>query len=72
MLTMSDFLVELSTEEHLALANAVAEGLHQASQAAQCLTDDDEQHHTVVQLLAYLSTAIERLQAARAVVQRRA
>jgi hypothetical protein len=57
---------------HLALSNAVGEGLHQARQAAQCLTDDDPQHHTVLQLMAYLSTSIERLQAARAMVQRRA
>jgi hypothetical protein len=72
MLTISDFLAELDQAEHLALANAVGEGLHQARQAAQCLTDDDPQHHTVVQLLAYLSTSIERLRAVRALVQRRA
>jgi hypothetical protein len=72
MLTRSDFLAELPRDEHLALANAVGEGLHQARIAAQCLTDDDPQHHTVVQLLAYLSTSIERLQEARAMVSRRA
>jgi hypothetical protein len=54
------------------LANAIGEGLHQARQAAQCLTDDDEQHRNLVQLLAYLSTSIERLQAARAMISRRA
>jgi hypothetical protein len=70
MLTISDFLADRPQDEHLALANAVGEGLHQARLAAQCLTDDDLQHHTVVQLLAYLSPSIERLQAARAMVQR--
>jgi hypothetical protein len=48
MLTISDFLAELDRAEHLALANAVGEGLHQARQAAQCLTDEDPQHHAVV------------------------
>jgi hypothetical protein len=72
MLTLADFLAALPRDEHLALANAIGEGLRQARQAAQCLTDDDEQHHATLQLLAYLSTSIERLQDARAMVQRRA
>ena len=77
MLQVIDFLRQLDESEHLALANAIGEGLHQARMAAECLTqaralDPDPQHANVVQLLAYLSTAIERLQAARSIVQRRA
>lgn len=57
---------------HLGLANALGEGLYQARMASQCLTGagQDSQRETVVQLLAYLSTAIERLQVARGIVQR--
>ena len=72
MLKVADFLAQLSEAEQLAMANAIGEGLHQARNAAQCLTDQDSQHENVVQLLAYLSAAIERLHAARELVQRRA
>jgi hypothetical protein len=44
MLKIADFLAELPQDEHLALSNTVGEGLNQARQPAQCLTDDDEQH----------------------------
>ena len=72
MLKLTDFFAELLQGEHLALADAVGDGLDQVTHAAQCLTEQDSQHQDVAQFLAYLSTAIRQLEAARDLVRRRA
>ena len=69
MLSVADFLAQLPESEHLALGNAIGAGLHDARLAAQCLTDPGPQAENVAQLLAYLNGAIQRLSAAREVVQ---
>jgi hypothetical protein len=71
---LTDFLAELPEPKHVALAGALSAALYHAQQAAYCLTDADQdpRHETVAQLLAYLSTAIERLQVACGIVRQRA
>jgi hypothetical protein len=70
MLSVVDFLAQLPEAEHVALANGIGGGLHDARMAAQCLTDQDPKHEYAAQLLVYLNSAIEHLAAARAIVQR--
>jgi hypothetical protein len=71
MLKIADLLAELDDQERRALAGAITEGIHQARLAAHRQIDEEEQGRDVVQLLTRLSTAIERLQAARTMVSRR-
>lgn len=72
MLTVRDFLDQLPEAEHLAIADAIGAGLFNARHAAQCLTDPGPQTENVVQLLAYIATALEALESAREIVRRRA
>lgn len=72
VLTIADLLAELDDRERLALAGAITKAIHPARLAALSLSDEAERERGVVQLLTRLSAAIERLQAARAMVQRRA
>ena len=72
MLKVADFLARLPREDHLILANVIAEGLEQATRAAHCLTEEGMKQENVVQLLTYLSTAIAELEAARDLLRRRA
>ena len=66
-------LASLPEAEHLRLANHVGAGLFNGRHAAQCLTDAGTRHHaTVPQLLAYLTTAIRELDAARALIREHA
>src|SRR4051812_26230872 len=58
MLKVLDLVAQLPTDEHLAIANGIGGGLHDARMAAQCLTDPDPQHEYTAQFLAYLSGAI--------------
>ena len=71
MLKVADLLAQLDEAEHLLLANAVGAGLHDALLAAQCLTDPDRHTQDVAQLLAYLTSAIRELEAARDLVGQR-
>jgi hypothetical protein len=69
-LHVRELVGRLSEPEHLELVNAVGSGLHDARLAAQCLTDPAPQAEDVVQLLAYLSRSIRRLESARSLLQR--
>jgi hypothetical protein len=71
MLKVAEFLAQLDEVERLELLNAIGAGLHNARLAAQCTTDPGPRSEMVVQLLAYLSGAIDELEAARAIVRRR-
>ena len=63
------FLAQLPPQTHLALANRVGAGIHAARHASQCLTAAGTPHHeTVPQFLAYLSTAVRELEAARQII----
>ena len=64
-----DLVAQLPEQEQLALANAVGAGLFNARMGAKCLTDPGPQHENVLQLLTYLTTAINELQKARAIIQ---
>jgi hypothetical protein len=72
VLKIVDLLAELDEGERRALSGAITEGIHQARLVALSVLNAEEQEQGVVQLLTRLSTAIERLQAAREMVQRRA
>jgi hypothetical protein len=72
MLNVADFLAELPIAERLALLQATGEGLRHVTAATECLAGVGPRGETVVELLTSLSTAIERLQVARGIVQRRA
>ncbi len=72
MLKVAYLLAQLDEAEHLALANAIGAGLHNARMAAQCLTDQGRHAEDVVQLLAYLSGAVRQLETARGIVRQRA
>ena len=72
MLKVADFLAQLDESEHLLLANAIGAGLHNARKAAQCLTDPDQHTEDVLQVLAYIRSAITELDAARSLIQQRA
>jgi hypothetical protein len=70
MLTVADFLRQLSRDDELALGNAIGSGLHDARLAAQCITEPGRHAENVLQLGAYLTRAIESLEAARAIVRK--
>ena len=72
MLKVADLLIQLNEAERLVLGNAVGAGLRNARLAAQCLTDPDQHSQDVLQLLAYLTTAVTELEAARELVRQRA
>ncbi len=69
-LKVRELVSRLPEQEHLALANAVGGGLHDARLAAQCLSDPGPQAEDAVQLLAYLSRSIRQLEAARDILHR--
>jgi hypothetical protein len=65
-----DLVTHLPEQEHLDLGNAVGAGLFNARMAAKCLTDPSPQNENVLQMLAYLTTAIQELSKARDIVQK--
>jgi hypothetical protein len=72
MLKVADFLAQLSEADRMTLLDDVGGGLHDARLAARCLTDPGRHAENTVQLLAYLTGAVERLEHARDLVRRRA
>ncbi len=70
IIKVSELVAQLPEAEHLALGNAVGAGLFNARMAARCLTDPDPQHQNVLQMLTYLTTAINELASARELIQR--
>jgi hypothetical protein len=64
-----DLVAQLPEQEQLTLGNAVGAGLFNARMGAKCLTDPGPQNENVLQLLTYLTTAINELQTARAIIQ---
>jgi hypothetical protein len=67
---VKDLVAQMPEQEHLDLGNAVGAGLFNARMAAKCLTDPDPQHENILQMMAYLTTAIRELSKARELIQR--
>jgi hypothetical protein len=66
---LSRMLADLPEALRVRLLSAVHAGLFNASRAARAVNDPGmRRHETDLQLLAYLSTAIRELEAARAIV----
>lgn len=63
-------VAQMPEAEHLALGNAVGAGLFNARMAAKCLTDPGPKNENVLQMLTYLTTAVNELTKAREVIQR--
>jgi len=74
MLKVADFLAQLQRtgDEHLQLLDMIGRGAFYARKADQCLSEPDSQTQGVEQLTAYLTVAIEQLEAARELVRQRA
>lgn len=71
IMRVRDLVAQLPEHEHLDLGNAVGAGLFNARMGAKCLTDPGPQHENVLQMLTYLTTAINELQKAREIIQKR-
>jgi hypothetical protein len=70
MQAVAQLLAQLTEGEHLQLAKAFGTGVHASVLAAECLTVPRGRHtEPVAQLLAYLTQAIEELDATRAIVR---
>jgi hypothetical protein len=65
-----DLVAQLPEQEHLDLGNSVGAGLFNARMAAKCLTDPDSQHENILQMMTYLTAAINELQKARDIIQK--
>jgi hypothetical protein len=70
VMRVRDLVAQLPEEEHLDLGNAVGAGVFNARMAAKCLTDPGPNNDNVLQMMAYLTTAITELHKARDIIQR--
>ena len=66
---VSQLLADLDERQHLDLVNALGAGLHDARLATECVTAPHPQAENVLQLLAYLTQAIDHLRTARDIVR---
>jgi len=69
MTRVRDLVAQLPEQEHLDLGNSVGAGLFNARMAAKCLTDPDPQHENILQMMTYLTTAINEPTRARDIIQ---